>query len=284
MASVGLDPLGESRLDGQLVIDPLAQVRLQAPPVDVLHRVDPELRRRHAQLVGVCGGGEHVQPVERQHPGHLTEGAGGVRAHDRDQVLVAVDVHLTGGHLRHRVGVGEQLPPPDRLVLPAEHVTGPLDEFGDQPLLPGVPRRRPGRLRVGDGQRVQQLERADVTGEVGDELRGRGIRDVATHGDVGEQQVVLDHRHEGRDVRLAVAQPRCDALDQLHPDLGVVARIPLADVVEEGAEHEEIRTIDRVGELGGVGRGLPQVPVHGEAVVRVSLRPRSIWFPLGQDA
>ncbi len=38
-----------------------------------------------------------------------------------------------------------------------------------------------------------------------------------------------------------------------------------------------------VGERGGVGRGLPQVPVDGELVVGVALRAAAHRFPLGQD-
>ena len=64
-----------------------------------------------------------------------------------------------------------------------------------------------------------------------------------------------------------------DALDQVDPDLGVVARVALAEVVQQRAEHEQVGPRDPVGQLGGVGRRLPQVPVDGVAVVGVALRP-----------
>ncbi len=56
------------------------------------------------------------------------------------------------------------------------------------------------------------------------------------------------------------------------PDLGVVAGVALADVVEQRAEHEQVRTCHAVDELCGVRRCFPQVPVDGEPVVRVALR------------
>ena len=56
------------------------------------------------------------------------------------------------------------------------------------------------------------------------------------------------------------------------PAVGVVARVALADVVEQRAEHEQVGPGDPVDELGGVGGRLPEVPVDGEAVVGVALR------------
>ena len=63
-----------------------------------------------------------------------------------------------------------------------------------------------------------------------------------------------------------------DVGDQLDADLGVVAGVALADVVQQRADHEQVGAVDPVDERGGVGRRLPQVPVDGEAVVGVALR------------
>ena len=71
---------------------------------------------------------------------------------------------------------------------------------------------------------------------------------------------------------------------QRHAGRRVVARVALADVVEQGAEHEQVGPVDAVGERGGVGGGLPQVPVDGEAVVGVALRAAAHGLPLGQQA
>ena len=68
------------------------------------------------------------------------------------------------------------------------------------------------------------------------------------------------------------------------PAVGVVARVALAEVVEQRAEHEQVGPLDPVGERGGVGRRLPQVPVDGEAVVGVALRAAAHRRPLRQQA
>ena len=91
-------------------------------------------------------------------------------------------------------------------------------------------------------------------------------------------------RDEGGDVVGRQAEARPDLAEQRHPGRRVVARVALADVVEEGAEHEQVGPRHAVGELGRVGRGLPQVPVDGEAVVRVALRPAADRLPLGEQA
>ena len=53
----------------------------------------------------------------------------------------------------------------------------------------------------------------------------------------------------------------------------------LAEVVEQGAEQQQVGPIDAVGQRGRVGRRLPQVPVDGEAVVRVALRSAAHGAP-----
>ena len=60
--------------------------------------------------------------------------------------------------------------------------------------------------------------------------------------------------------------------------------VALAEIVEQRGEHEEVGAAHPVGERGGVGRGLPEVPIDGEAVVGVALRPAAHRRPLGQEA
>ena len=181
-------------------------------------------------------------------------------------------VGLRLGHQRQRLGVGEQ--PPRHLpdVATTEHVAHAGHEVVDQPLLPRAPRRRAGRLRVGLGEGVQQIEHLDGADALGDVRERRAVGEIASHGDVGQQQVVLDHRDQHVGVGEADAEPVTEAADDLHAGLGVVALVALADVVEQRAEHEQVGSGDAVDELGGVGRRLPEVPVDGEAVVGVALR------------
>ena len=93
--------------------------------------------------------------------------------------------------------------------------------------------------------------------------------------------------HEGGqhvDVGSGQAKAVPDALDQVDTDDRVVPLVALAEVMEERAEHEEVGPRDPVGELGRVGRRLPQVPIDGVAVVGVALGPGPDWRPLGQQA
>ena len=91
-------------------------------------------------------------------------------------------------------------------------------------------------------------------------------------------------RHERRRRRRAAgrAADRSRATSAM-PAVGVVARVALADVVEQGAEHEQVGPAHAVGQRGGVGRRLPEVPVDGEAVVGVALRAAAHRRPLGQQ-
>ena len=73
---------------------------------------------------------------------------------------------------------------------------------------------------------------------------------------------------------------RADVGDELDADLGVVAGVALADVVQERAEHQQVGPVGAGDERGRVGAGLHQVPVDGEAVVGVALRLAAHRLPL----
>ena len=92
------------------------------------------------------------------------------------------------------------------------------------------------------------------------------------------------HRHDHVNVIVDEAEARPDHTDEIHADIGVVPRVSLADVVQQRAEHEEVRSGDAMDKRGRIGRRLPEVPVHGEAVVRVPLRLAADRCPLRQDA
>jgi hypothetical protein len=72
-------------------------------------------------------------------------------------------------------------------------------------------------------------------------------------------------------------------LVQLDADLGVVARVALADVVQQRTDDQQIGAVDPIGQRGGVDGRLEQVTVDGEAVVGVALGSRADRRPLGQQ-
>ena len=84
------------------------------------------------------------------------------------------------------------------------------------------------------------------------------------------------------DVVVHKSHARTDVGNDLHPDLGVIAGETLADVVQERTDDEKIGTIDATGSLACVRGRLHQVPIDGEAVVRVALRLALHARPLGQ--
>ena len=78
----------------------------------------------------------------------------------------------------------------------------------------------------------------------------------------------------------------------LRADLGMVAGQALPDVVGERAEQQQLRAgasrdlaVETllVEDAGALHYGFEQMPVDGEAVVRVALRPRPHVLPLGQQ-
>ncbi len=67
-----------------------------------------------------------------------------------------------------------------------------------------------------------------------------------------------------------------------HAVVGVVAAPALADVVQQAGQHQQVRPPDPARQRPGLHGGLPQVPVHGEAVVGVALRLAAHQRPLGE--
>ena len=93
--------------------------------------------------------------------------------------------------------------------------------------------------------------------------------------------MVLDHRHQGLDVIGVEAHAGGDRLQEVDAHLGVVTRVALPDVVEQGAHQQEVRPVHPVDETRCLGGGLHEVPVDGEAVVGVALGPGPARLPLG---
>ena len=169
-------PLGQAGLDGELPGERPAEVGDDGLPVDAApRRQHAELRRRHhrtAQLAGVGPRRQHVEAAQRQHAGHAGEGAGHVVADDRDalgarlagRASVGLDAHVDapGRHRRQRPRVREAAVRVGARLTALQGVRRAGDEVGDELLLPRAPRRGPGGQRVGLGEGVQQVERADV--------------------------------------------------------------------------------------------------------------------------
>ena len=135
--------------------------------------------------------------------------------------------------------------------------------------------------RVGLGQRGEQLEgacgrrpRSATASIVAGSSRSRR---VATSGSSRWWRTMRDEHVDVVGRRSPCAGPM--RADQLDADLGVVAGPALADVVQQRADHEQVGPVDPVGQRRRVGRGLAQVPVDGEAVVGVALRPRRAPAP-----
>ena len=105
----------------------------------------------------------------------------------------------------------------------------------------GAPRRRTGRARIADRERVQQVEPLGVTDGAAEPGDRALVGQVAARRGVGEQQVVA---HEPRQQLGAVlveadAAPRPSRAD-LDPDHRVVAVLALADVVEQRREQQHV--------------------------------------------
>ena len=129
-------------------------------------------------------------------------------------------------------------------------------------------------------EQVEHFDGAHGVGNVSD--RGR-VGEVATHRHVGQQQMLLDHGHQDLDVRRHETELRADGADEFHPHHGVIAGVPLAEVVEQRAEHEQVGSAHAVSELGRVRRGLPEMSIDREAVVGVALRTRTDRSPFGEQ-
>ena len=130
---------------------------------------------------------------------------------------------------------------------------------------------------------MQQIEYQGRLHGVRNELRRGRITKVATSGGVGEREVMLNHRLNDHHVIGRQTDPRTDARNEFDPDIGVISGITLADVVEQSTEHQQVGTRHTMCEVACVSRRLPQVPVDGEAVIRVALRTAAIGSPLRED-
>ena len=180
-------------------------------------------------------GGRDVQEIAGRHRG---DEAGVIRGPRTRPLAQRGEREVPAGRLRAPgLGPGE--------VAPGEHLARLLEELAQEAGLPLRPRARPHGRHVGVRQRVELLEPvegADLLRERVDEVR---VGEVAALGDGAHAQVL---RHEPLDVgRLRGIEPHPHARlgRDLRPARGVVLARALADVVEERAEVERERPLQR---------------------------------------
>ena len=169
-------------------------------------------------------------------------------------------------------------------VAALEELVRPLHQIGHQTRLPRTPRTRTGGAAVGLGECGEQVEGEPVAagaGNVGD--RG-GIVEVATRRRIGQQEMVAHQVDEDVDIGGRKSHTCRHGADHLDADGGVVAGEPFADVVQQGADEEQVGPFDVPGESGRQCGRLEQVPVDGEAVIRVALWLVAHGGPFGQEA
>ena len=170
------------------------------------------------------------------------------------------------------------------LIAALEELVRPLHQVGNQTRLPRTPRTRAGGPAVGLGERGEEVKGEAVAAGAGNVGDGGGVVEVATGRRIGQQEVVTDQVDQDVDIGGRKSHPCGHGSDHLDADGGVVAREPLADVVQQGADEEKVGTLDVPGESGGECGRLEQVPVDGEAVIRVALRLVAHGGPFGQQA
>ena len=162
-------------------------------------------------------------------------------------------------------------------------MTSSLGKCADQVRLPWTPRQRPSGERVGLGERGQQIEQQRRAHRTDDGADRCLIIEVATGGNVWQQQMVLDHPNQQLDVAGRESHALGNRSHQAKANFGVVAGIALANVVKQGANDEQIGAAHPGGESGRVGGRFAEVSINGEPVISVALRSAPIRLPLRQD-
>ena len=211
---------------------------------------------------GPVGGGD-------DHPGRI-EG-------DRGQPggVYLVDQHLIlGGR-----GAG-----PAGRASPASTRSARVDQLRHQTGLPGAPGRGAGGAAVRLGQRAEQVQRHPVAGGPGHVGHRRRVVEVAPGGGVGEEEVVPHQVHQDLDVVRAESHAGGHACGRGPcPPAVWSPGIPLADVVQQGADQQEVGSLDPVGEPCRQCGGLQEVPIDGIGVVGVALGLVADGGPLGDE-
>ena len=159
-------------------------------------------------------------------------------------------------------------------------------DLGDQalhePTPPRRPRRRAGGAGVGLGEGRQQVEERFRLHDLGDVGRSGRILDVAPRGDVRQQEVPAHEPADRASVRLREPPAPRDVDGHGVTHLAVVAGSPLPDVVQQGADGQQVGPVDAADDLSRLHAGLDAVPVDGVAVHRRRRAPQPDVDPLGE--
>ncbi len=169
-------------------------------------------------------------------------------------------------------------------VATTEHMADSLDELRHQLGLPGTPRRRAGGERVGLGQGMEQLEHSGEADGLGHRRDGGVVAQIPAGRDIGQEQMVLHEGHEHFHVSGRQPQAWARSSGEYHSVVGVVAGEALPQVVEQGAQDEQVGPAHPIGERRRVGGRFEQVPVDREPVIGVALRLVANRHPLGEDS
>ena len=95
--------------------------------------------------------------------------------------------------------------------------------------------------------------------------------------------MVAHQAHENGHVGRDKAHARRDALHELDADLGVIAGVALAQVVQPRPDQQQVGAAHAHRQRRRFRGRLQQVPIYGETVIRVVLRTASHRFPFGKE-
>ena len=91
------------------------------------------------------------------------------------------------------------------------------------------------------------MQRHRISRRPGDVGHRGGIVEIATRGGVGQKEVMAHQVDQYLDVGCREAHAGRDLADDLHAHRRVVTRKAFADVVQQGADQQQIWSLDRVG-------------------------------------
>ena len=94
---------------------------------------------------------------------------------------------------------------------------------------------------------------------------------------------MLHEALQHRDVFPLKAHALGDLSDQRYAHDGVVARIALADVMQERSHQEQVGTLHLIHERRSFGGSFAKVAVYGEAVIHILLSQATAGLPFGQQ-
>ena len=231
----------------------------------------------------------HPQRVERQHAGRLRQQAAPVGRDHRD----AVDVRavrrassrrarrVLAASERYRGSIGSGCGSGSPAITSRQRRTrSPISEAFQSPHTPGpVASESASASACSSSSSTGSPPSASTT-------RGDGLRGPADHAAsrcaaaAGGSRTTLD---EHVDVRRPQTQPGADLGGQFGADDAVVTAAPLADVVQQRAEHQQVRSRHPRGESACPGDGFDEMPVDGPDVDDVARRQVADRAPLREQ-